>query len=313
MEHIKEPVHKESFIAGATDEVVSRLHVLWLFTRSDLKTVVFPQLAFSLMNVLSGKIVPKAPTFTLAELLLRSFWATGWLWLHLLILDISNQRQSDSIVEDSTNKPWRPLPSRRISPEAARRLLFVAAPSAILLSWKSGVLLPSMTLMTLSWLYNDIGGANEHFLMRNLLNAGGLVSFGAGATFIISGTTASELYLSRTGRQWFEIIGAVIATTIHVQDLADVEGDALRNRHTLPLRWGQQVARYSAAILVMFWSLACPAYWGLEFTNYATSFCFGLGLALLTLRGKSIRSDEIAWKLWCLWMMVLFTLPLKSM
>ena len=299
----------ESPHPDASNPISFHLKTLWLFTRSDFKAVIFPQIIFALANVLSGNVVQEASTLAEAKPLIRIFYAVSWLWIHLLVEDIANQRLELSIVEDSTNKPWRPLHSCRITSEGARHLLFGAVFNAILISSILNVVTPSLSIITLTWMYNDLDGANHHFLIRNVLNAGGLLSFGGGATLIISGT---KNHLTDKGYQWFAIMGAVIATTIHVQDLADVEGDAARHRRTIPLVMGQRVARWSAASFVVFWTLACASYWCLKLSYSAFPVIAGTTLAALILTSRDVRCDKMAWKFWCLWIAVLYLSPLSA-
>lgn len=293
---------------GQDRSLFYHLYTIWLFTRSDLKTVVFPQIAFALFNTLSGRVLSTSTTPNISDISSRVVWGVLWIWINLLFEVIANQRLSESVTEDAINKPWRPIPSRRLDLEEARRLLIAVVPCAFLVSWLLGVTTPSMGLMALTWLYNDLGGAGEHYFLRNLLNAFGLLCFGAGATFIIGGQTND--HFTHQGRQWFGIIGAVITTTVHVQDLADMEGDAARDRKTIPLVWGEAAARYSAAGMILVWSLLCPLYWQLRLSICSLSALFGLGLAALIVRHNSVTADKLAWKLWCLWMIVLFALPL---
>ena len=308
------PVRHETTIAraagrrGQDRSLFYHLYTIWLFTWSDLKTVVFPQIAFALFNTLSGRVLSTSTTLNISEISSRVVWGVVWIWINLLFEVIANQRLSDSITEDAINKPWRPIPSRRLDSDEARRLLIAVVPCAFLVSWLLGVTTSSIGLMALTWLYNDLGGAGEHYFLRNLLNAFGLLCFGAGATFIIGGQT--DDHLTRRGRQWFGIIGAVITTTVHVQDLADMEGDAARDRKTLPIVWGEGAARYSAAGMILVWSLLCPIYWHLRLSICSLSGLFGMGLATSIVRHSSVPANKLAWKLWCLWMIVLFALPL---
>ncbi|OAX32196.1 hypothetical protein K503DRAFT_702409 [Rhizopogon vinicolor AM-OR11-026] len=78
-----------------------------LFKRSDYKTIAFPVLIFA--TALSPRRNPLA--------LCSAVW---WFWFHLLQSNVSNQAYSAN--EDVVNKPWRPLPSGRISVEDCRAL-----------------------------------------------------------------------------------------------------------------------------------------------------------------------------------------------
>ncbi|KAI0065532.1 hypothetical protein BV25DRAFT_1798511, partial [Artomyces pyxidatus] len=62
----------------------------------------------------------------------RMACAMGWTWLHLLQFCVSNQ--SANPEEDALNKPWRPIPSRRISVSATHVLRWVLLPICFALS-----------------------------------------------------------------------------------------------------------------------------------------------------------------------------------
>ena len=284
------------------------LYTIWLFTRSDLKTVVFPQILFALFNTLSGQVLSTSTTSGMSGILFRVVLGVVWIWVNLLFEVIANQRISTSITEDAINKPWRPIPSKRLDSDQARQLLFVVVPCAFLVSWLLDVTTLSTSLMALTWLYNDLGGADEHYLVRNLLNAFGLLSFGTGATFILGGQ--SDNRLTSRGQQWFFMIGAIITTTVHVQDLPDMQGDIARNRKTVPLVWGERTARFSAAGMILAWSLVCPIFWNARLPTCSLFGLLGLGLATWIVRSRGVTADKLAWKFWCLWMIVLFAVPL---
>lgn len=311
------PEPRERSTAGVADprgsqrSLTYHLYTLWLFTRSDLKTVLIPQLFFALSNTLSGHILTPnpTPTFTQSSLPTRLLCAAAWIWLNLLTEVMANQRLPASITEDALNKPWRPLSSGRLTPDQARRLLLLlVVPSALALSWVLGVMGPSVGLVVLTWLYNDLGGAGEECVLRNVLNAAGLLCFGMGATSIVGGVEGGDLTMK--GRVWFGVVGAVIATTVHVQDLPDMEGDRARDRKTVPLIWGERVARNSAAGMVAVWSLVCPLFWNARMAVCAVFGLAGMGLGVWIVWWRGVEADRVAWRLWCIWMMGLFALPL---
>lgn len=57
--------------------------------------------------------------------------------------------------------------------------------------------------------------------------------------------------LNETSTTWLAMIGGIIFTTLQMQDMADVHGDAKRRRKTVPLVYGDLAARYSIAIPVI--------------------------------------------------------------
>lgn len=61
-----------------------------------------------------------------------------WLWINLLPFTIDNQRRPASIAEDELNKPWRAMPSRRLTPAQARTLMLCLYPVALAASLALG-------------------------------------------------------------------------------------------------------------------------------------------------------------------------------
>ena len=85
------------------------LYSIWLFTSSDLKTIIGPSFVFGATNALAGaeyglkssdQGLSRAIVQRLALVLL-------YVWTNLLPFAINNQKSSDAIKEDAINKPWR--------------------------------------------------------------------------------------------------------------------------------------------------------------------------------------------------------------
>lgn len=184
----------------------------------------------------------------------RLFRVVLWIWLQLLVLDVANQRLPDSIAEDRINKPWRPITSGRISPEGARRLLLASISVTLATSVWLGATSETLVLFTLNWMYNDLGLANGHWLLRNLMNALGITTIGVGATRVACGHHLTVLLVPAT--RWWLLCAGMLLTTIHAQDLYDQQGDAARGRSTAPLLLGDSVARWSVGVGVLAWSIA---------------------------------------------------------
>lgn len=298
--------------------VLYHLKTLFLFTKSDFKTVVFPQAVFAL--AFGSSQVARTVTST-QQLLLRVPCMLLWLWLHLLVENISNQRLPGSIVEDKVNKPWRPIPSGRLTPSEADSLLRLCVLSALGMSVFLGAFEASTALMVFIWLYNDLGGSELGPLQRNALNAAGLSCFGWGAVSILGGSGSDTSYLDDDGAlllnmnprlaMWLTLSSLVISTTIHAQDFPDVEGDRARGRLTMPLLYGETCSRWALGVPVIIWSFVCPAFWQVASPLvWSASVFIGFAMALLTMLGRDVRSDMVVWKLWCLWISVLYLLPL---
>ncbi|KAL8937853.1 MAG: hypothetical protein Q9216_004216 [Gyalolechia sp. 2 TL-2023] len=234
------------------------LYTIWLFTFSDLKTIVGPKTAFGIVHAIYASEfgIPSLPLSSIAS---RIPVVLFWCWINLLPFAINNQRQDEAIVEDKLNKPWRPLPSARLSQRKAKLLVFSLYPTAILASSWIGGFYQSLALVVLGSLYNDWGGAEVNCMIRNLLNGAGYISFASGA---LSAAFGSQFTPTLALIKWLAVIFVVVATSVHSQDMYDQEGDSLRHRKTVPIVIGDARSRWTIAAAVGFWSVFCPWYIG---------------------------------------------------
>lgn len=258
-------------------------------------------------------------TIPFQQLALRLPFVLLWIWLHLLVENISNQRLPGSVVEDGINKPWRPIPSGRLTPSEAESLLRVC----VLLAMTTSIFLQafeaSTTLMAFIWLYNDLGGDGVGPLQRNAINAAGLGCFGWGGVSVLSGQGSGNGHLGGCFKpvlrpclgMWLSLLSIVITTTVHAQDFPDVGGDRARSRGTMPLLYGETCSRWALAVSVVAWSFVCPAIWHVSsHWLWLASVTLGFVMSSLTILRRGAGSDMIVWKLWCLWISVLYLLPL---
>ncbi|KAI0546409.1 UbiA prenyltransferase family [Xylaria curta] len=268
---------------------------LFLFTKSDFKTVVIPQTIFALSAALSDH-----------DVAIRFPYAVAWIWIHILVADLSNQRLPESVCEDKVNKPWRPMPAGRLTPRDAQIWLQIAIWLALLLSIMCNSLQPSTTLMTFLWLYNDLDGSSIGPFQRNLLNAVGLACFNWGGTSVLLGSCTNRGPFTN----WIILLAFVVTTTVQVQDLPDMEGDRARKRLTVPLAYGEEVGRWGAAVLAPVWSVVCTVFWRTPVLLAVIPFFISVAMAASIVLRRSQESDELGWKLWCLWVGCLYILPL---
>lgn len=290
------------------ESLLYHTRTIWLFTHSDVKTIIFPSTLFAVICVLSGVVFENDMTLTAITLTRRAIFTALWVWMNLLPFAIENQRQPDSVVEDLKNKPWRPLPASRITSRRAALLMlvfyFLASLSSILL----GGLLQCLSLICLGFWYNNLRGADSSYIIRQFINACGYVCFTSGAVEVISGCSIASFRL--TAHQWFAIIGAVIFTTIQSQDMPDQVGDSIRNRRTAPLVIGDWAARVTIAITVGFWSLFCPAFWQTQTVGFAATICLGMIVTARFLLKRTVEADKTSFRVYNLWIVSLFLLPL---
>lgn len=283
------------------------LETLWLFTKSDLKSMIYPNVIFSLACQLSRADLAPGHKGNLIDIFSQIPYVFIWLWTNLLLFSLANQRLPSSIKEDSINKPWRPIPSGRIDATGARTLIFVMMSVVLLISFALGAATTALALMVITWAYNDLGGSDNSVIVRNVLNALGMSIYISGAVIVGDGSRSG---LTVTATHWVAFIGFVFVTTVHVQDFRDQKGDAVKNRKTLPLVIGDGLARWIIAGTIIGWSLAAPTFWKLGIAGYMLTTATGMivGFRILWLRNTS--ADETTWTYWCVWIMTLYLLPL---
>ncbi|KAL0936070.1 UbiA prenyltransferase [Colletotrichum truncatum] len=285
--------------------VLFHLKTLYLFTRSDVKTVLAPQIIFVVAVVLSRERLTTGDEPASLYALRRLPLAVAWIWFNLIICGISNQRLPESILEDEHNKPWRPIADNRLTPEEAQKLLLAIIPLAMVSSLFLGGFTPTVTMMALLWMYNDLDGSSINVWGRNAINTGGIMCFSAGALEVMSGGQ-----LLPKAWTWIGLTGAAIASTVQALDFPDMEGDRARDRQTIPLLYGETFARRSLAMAVVFWSAVCSSFWELRLSCRAIPLSVGFTMAVLTVMRRGEKCDKIVAKLWCMWMSVLYLLPL---
>jgi 4-hydroxybenzoate polyprenyltransferase len=288
--------------------VLYHLKTAYLITKSDIKTTIFPATTFALAASLSGSLLTTNSSPTLLTILFRLPSSLLWTWSNLWLFNLANQRLPASILEDSINKPWRALPSGRLTPNAARYLLLCSIPLVYILTLLLGGRDESVILMVLTWIYNDLGAADENFFVRHINNALGFITFAAGATQVLCGYPIYTLNV--TAYQWLAVIAAVITFTIQFQDMEDQEGDRERARKTLPIVLGDRMTRFMNSIVILAFSFIAPAFWGLLWWGYILPVSLGSFIAVRTLSQRLVQADRKTFKLWCLWLVGLYLLPL---
>ena len=228
-------------------------------------------------------------------------------WLNVLVFQLANQRLSEK--EDALNKPWRPIPSGRLTSDQVRHLLMLAIPTVLICTYLLGAWQETALLFVLTWLYNDLGGGDENFVIRNLVIATAFGLYNCSTFQIACGT---DCEISPDGWRWTTIISGVIFCTMQVQDLHDQAGDRVRARRTAPLAIGDYITRWTVALPILGFSILCPLYVGLP--KVALTLPLSLGL-LITVRLFMLREpkhDKRTWLIWAGWLITLYFLPLMK-
>ena len=283
------------------------LATLWLFTESDFATFVIPDTVFGIFGALAGPLLTTNGSPTLAHIVSRLPQVLIFNWANLLIFDLANQRHPTAVVEDKMNKPWRPLPTGRISVTQTRQLLLVSVPVVLLVNWLLGAWEETVLLFVLTWMYNDLEGGDQDFVTRNLIIGFAFGLYNRGALRITCG--ANHQITSR-GHLCVALISCVIFTTMHVQDMKDQEGDRARGRHSAPLTIGDWSARWTIAVPVSIWSIIYSLFLGIGWSGYLLTSGIGFLIAWRIIALRNVQADRRTWQLWTAWTALLYILPL---
>ncbi|KAJ7223138.1 UbiA prenyltransferase family [Mycena pura] len=180
-----------------------------------------------------------------------------WIWMHLLMCNVSNQARSKE--EDAINRPWRPLPSDRVTESQAIVLRWAVAGICVIWSTLYGrdQVLTSLGLLLTTFMYDE-AGLSKHVIGKNFCNIGGYAAFEIGATKII----AASRHLDSVSVHAVIISGILIFTTIQAQDFPDVEGDAAMGRVTFPI-YAPEFSRIATLAVMVAWSIFLGFYWSL--------------------------------------------------
>ena len=311
-----------SIIQMAIKSLWYHSYTFWLFVFSDFKTIVAPSTIFGITNAwavskydpqVSGALSPPQTISDTPKSIERTLAALSWLLINLIPFAINNQRGERAIAEDGLNKPWRPFPRDRISHEWGTRvmvILYLLAPIYSLAF--SGGVRHSVALIWLGVWYNNWGGADKNPVIRNIINGLGYTCFASGAMEVALGGSFLPLHpLGWLGR-WLLVIIGIIFSTVQLQDMSDQPGDAKRGRRTVPLVWGDTVARWTIAIPMIGWGIWCPMFWGVSSLWLTISIALASLVALRTLVVRSVQGDKQTFRLWNCWIAFIYMLPLFS-
>ncbi|KAF8999254.1 UbiA prenyltransferase family-domain-containing protein [Cyathus striatus] len=226
-------------------KILYHITTIFLFSKSDVKTTIIPVGIFTL---------GMSPHFIFFYL--QSVVSVLWIWIIVLQFNLYNQLYG--LNEDKKNKPWRPLPSGRVTVRTVSILRCIATIMACFISWIYGiqVMAASSIFTILIFLYHTLHG-DRHWMMKNILNAAGYGCLAWGSSLVASN--------DRSGLDWertyaLSLLVGVIATTIQAQDFQDTEGDRLMGRRTAPMIW-PMTCRYTLLLILIIWATLLGHIW----------------------------------------------------
>nr|WBQ21660.1 hypothetical protein [Myrothecium sp.] len=289
-----------------TESIADFFDIAWSFIKDDVPAFVVPSSLFGILGSLaSGTPFSNGPAPNLSDLIVRIPLVFFFNLANILIWDLSNQRAPESAEEDRINKPWRPIPAGKITSNQTRQAVLIALPLVLVFNYALGVHVDGLLLLTLCWYYNDLKGSDE--ACRDVIIA---VCYTLCNKISLQIAIGTHNTITHQGYLWIGTIALVALSTMHTQDLKDQEGDRLRDRATIPLIVGDAPARAILVVLLPIWSIFCGFYWGKG--NYWASVPLSLVLARRLWMQRTPKDDSKSWKLWCLWHMTLFSLPLLA-
>ncbi|PCH34874.1 hypothetical protein WOLCODRAFT_79171 [Wolfiporia cocos MD-104 SS10] len=279
-----------TYLHSITRGIVTHLYTALLFTWTDYKTIFFPITAFACAT---------APVHSIRNLV--DGWI--WLWAHQLLCNVSNQANGS---EDAMNKPWRPLPSGRITQSQIKVLRWVVVLACILLSTLNGadMVLVSLALTAVTTVYDEFG-LSGHPFGKNACALGGYMAIELGTTKIMGRE------LDTVSKSAVVISGLLILTTIHAQDFADVEADAASGRVTFPI-YAPRLSRLVTLTTAVAWSLGLSWYWKIGPTFEWMFIAMGTAIGLRYFFYRTRKADQLSYILFNVWLMAAHVLPLNA-
>lgn len=292
-----------------TSSLLHHIHTIYLFSRNDIKIAIGVGWLFGALNASIASTFQMGPALSPWQILQSTPAMLLWSWSHLFLFNLHNQRHASSIAEDAINKPWRPLPARRLSPEQATRIMYCMYPVVItLVSLRLGGLFPSLVEMGLCLWYNEAKGSSNA-LLKNMLNAFGLACFFAGPLEVVTGH--SIFCGDMKAATWLLTLACAIMSTSHAQDFRDLEGDKAAGRVTLPLLIGDMNARFLLAFGIAFWTAVASWFWEAGLVDSLAAWMAGAAVAFNLFRDKTHEGNTRSWKLFPCWILGMFLLPVQ--
>ncbi|KAF5559821.1 transcription activator amyR [Fusarium napiforme] len=279
---------------------------LCLFTKSDMPTSTGINTTFAIAGILAGPGTISNADIEWKDMGKGILVALYFTWHLTLCFNLGNQRQPQSVIEDGVNKPWRPIPAGRISPELTHKWQLVSIVTLLALCYTTlGAWQETAFYLFCTWLYNERAWGDKSWWQRALMNACGITTNRVAtlrvAVTAIQANSHENFEFTHKGLGWFLMCASLVFTTIQVQDLRDQEGDKLIDRQTFPLILGDAPTRWITAVAVMIWSLVCPLYWGLEFVGCAVPILTGAIVSAHMLICRSRERDQTSFRLVAAW------------
>ncbi|KAJ3478533.1 hypothetical protein NLG97_g8554 [Lecanicillium saksenae] len=306
---------KSSKLLRTITDIKETISIAHLLTESNIKAYMSPVVLFAVLSVASGSVTTITSTTPL-QLAVCFLHALVYMWLYVLHFDCSNQKDPESIQEDTLNKPWRAIPSGRLTVQACERWYVAATVLLVLTSaFYFGGLLEAVAFMAETWVYDRVNGGDSWW-GKNIIGALFYATGHIGATRVAARSIDTSAVIGSSGYMWCLLLALNTLTTLQLQDLRDTAGDKARGRYTMPIAMGDTLTRWITAALIAMWSFVCPGYWVAD--SYLTAafvlpVVVGLVVVLRMLTLRTSKADRMTFQVYALvWLPALYMVPLLS-
>ncbi|RAH68431.1 UbiA family prenyltransferase [Aspergillus aculeatinus CBS 121060] len=284
-----------------------------LFVCDNIKDIICLGLLFGALNASVASEFGMGASLSFRQILVSLPQMFLWSWSNLFLFTLHNQRSASAISEDRINKPWRPLSAGRITPHQAKVLIYCMYPAIFAISGTMGGVAPCLLEAISCLWYNEWNGASSP-LLKNLLNGIGFACFFAGPLEVA--TNSSVLSDDMKAFKWLLVLAGAITTTVHAQDFRDIDGDRATGRRTVPLLIGDGNARSALAVGIIAWTALSCWFWDVGSAERSWLSCIPACVAgTIVVWGfywnKSREGDRRSWKIYPLWLVGLFLMPLR--
>lgn len=183
-------------LRSAFSQLLDMLSLAHCITESNIKAFVTPTVLAGMFAAASGGVTDDIPTWLDLAAALPKVALYIWLWD--LYFDCSNQKDPGSIEEDRLNKPWRAIPSGRLSVESAERWYVVSACIMPAVSALFGGLPEAIAFMLETQVYDRLGGGSTWW-GRSIINPLFFSTGQLGATRVAAGSWST---VNKVGYEW---------------------------------------------------------------------------------------------------------------
>ena len=185
---------------------------------------------------------------------------------------------------DAINKPERPIPSGRISLNAAAiyatALFIIATIMSLLIGIIPGIIVVLSAILMFLYAYK----LKKSCLVGNLS-----IAFLTGLCFVFAGVVLQTVYLSVL--LGFYAFLMTMAREI-VKDMEDVEGDSMEGANTFPIKFGMKSSSILAAFFMILASLTSPALYFIGIFNILYLIILIFAIAIFLICAVSILKDQ---------------------